>query len=49
MDIGSTVSAVRLEYKYYLQGLYPEWAENTIKTHVKKVIQEIYKNAIKLL
>lgn len=34
MDIGATVSAVRKEYKDYLREKYPEWAENTVKTHV---------------
>ena len=34
MDIGVTISAVRTEYKNYLQEIHPEWAESTIKTHV---------------
>ena len=34
MDIGTTVSAVRKEYKEYLRELHPDWAENTVKTHV---------------
>lgn len=34
MDIGSTISAVRKEYKEYLRTKYPNWAENTLKTHV---------------
>ena len=34
MDIGATVSSVRKEYKEYLRELHPEWAENTVKTHV---------------
>ena len=34
MDIGTTVSAVRKEYKDYLREKHPEWAENTVKTHV---------------
>lgn len=34
MDIGATVSAVRKEYKGYLKEKHPEWADNTIKTHV---------------
>ena len=34
MDIGATVTAVRKEYKEYLRELHPEWAENTVKTHV---------------
>lgn len=34
MDVGTTISAVRKEYKDYLREKYPEWAENTVKTHV---------------
>ena len=34
MDIGTTVSAVRKEYKDYLREKHPDWAENTVKTHV---------------
>ena len=34
MDIGTTVSAVRKEYKEYLRAKHPDWAENTLKTHV---------------
>lgn len=34
MDIGATVSEVRKEYKDYLREQHPEWAENTVKTHV---------------
>ena len=34
MDIGATVSEVRKEYKEYLREQHPEWAENTVKTHV---------------
>lgn len=34
MDIGATVSEVRKEYKDYLREKHPEWAENTVKTHV---------------
>ena len=34
MDVGTTVSAVRKEYKGYLAAKHPEWAENTVKTHV---------------
>lgn len=34
MDISSTVSAVRKEYKEYLREKHPEWAETSLKTHV---------------
>lgn len=34
MDIGETIRAVRGEYKEYLRELHPDWAENTLKTHV---------------
>ncbi len=34
MDIGSTVSTVRKEYKEYLKNKHPSWAEITLKTHV---------------
>ena len=33
MDISTTVSAVRREYREYLKEKHPEWAENTLKTH----------------
>ncbi len=34
MDIGTTVSQVRREYRAYLQERYPDWSDNTLKTHV---------------
>lgn len=34
MDIGTTVSAVRKEYKDYLREKHLEWAKNMVKTHV---------------
>lgn len=34
MDIGATIKEVRLEYKEYLRGKFPDWADNTLKTHV---------------
>lgn len=34
MDVGATVSEVCKEYKDYLREQNPEWAENTVKTHV---------------
>lgn len=34
MDIGATISEVRKEYKEYLKEKHPEWAENSVKTHV---------------
>ena len=34
MDIGTTISSVRKEYKDYLSERHPEWAESTVKTHV---------------
>jgi len=34
MDIGSTISEVRKEYKEYLRDKHLDWAENTLKTHV---------------
>lgn len=30
MDIGTTVSAVRKEYKDYLREKHPEWAKNRV-------------------
>ena len=34
MDIGTTISEVWKEYKEYLRENHPDWAENTVKTHV---------------
>lgn len=34
MDVEATVCAVRREYKEYLTVKHPEWAENTLKSHV---------------
>lgn len=34
MDIGTTISEVRKEYKEYLRENHPDWVENTVKTHV---------------
>lgn len=34
MDIGTTIKEVRLEYKNYLKEQHPDWADNSIKTHV---------------
>ena len=34
MDISSTVSTVRKEYKEYLRKKHPNWAENKLKAHV---------------
>ena len=34
MDIGTTVSEIRKEYKEYLRNLNPDWADSTVKTHV---------------
>lgn len=45
MDIGATVSEVRKEYKNYLQEKYPEWTENTVKTHVSDAFY-IWNNTI---
>ena len=45
MDIGITVSAVRKEYREYLREKHPEWAENTIKTHVSDAFY-IWNNTI---
>lgn len=45
MDITSTVSAVRKEYKEYLKQKYPSWAENTLKTHVSDAFY-LWKNTL---
>ena len=34
MDVGTTISEVRKEYEDFLREKHPEWAENTVKTHV---------------
>lgn len=34
MDIGTTIGEVRREYKDYLKDNHPNWAENTVKTHL---------------
>lgn len=34
MDINSTVTAIRKEYKEYLKEHHPTWSENIIKTHI---------------
>jgi len=45
MDIGTTISAVRREYKEYLESKNPEWAESTVKTHVSDAFY-IWNNVI---
>ena len=45
MDIGTTVSEVRKEYREYLMQQHPQWAENTIKTHVSDAFY-IWNNTI---
>lgn len=34
MDIGETIRNIRREYKDHLKASHPDWAENTLKTHV---------------
>lgn len=34
MDISSTISTVRREYREYLKQKYPSWSESTLKNHV---------------
>ena len=47
MDIVSTVSRVRKEYKEYLRENHPEWAESTLRTHVSDAFY-LYQNTIAL-
>lgn len=47
MDIQETISRVRREYKDYLREQNPEWAENTLSTHVSDAFY-LYQNTIAL-
>ena len=47
MDIQETISRARKEYKDYLRGKHPEWAESTLSTHVSDAFY-LYQNTIAL-
>lgn len=43
MDIQSTITAVKSEYRDYLRRKHPEWAESSVKTHVSDAFY-LYQN-----
>ena len=45
MDIGTTISAVRSEYREYLRKKHPDWADSTVRTHVSDAFY-LYQNTI---
>lgn len=47
MDIQSTVTRVKDEYKEYLRQTHPDWADNTVSTHVSDAFY-LYQNTIAL-
>ena len=47
MDIQETISRVRKEYKDYLREKHPDWAENSLSTHVSDAFY-LYQNTIAL-
>ena len=47
MDIVSSISRVRNEYKEYLREKHPEWADNSVSTHVSDAFY-LYQNTIAL-
>ena len=47
MDIQSTVTRVKGEYKDYLRQTHPEWADSTVSTHVSDAFY-LYQNTIAL-
>lgn len=47
MDIQSTITRVKGEYKDYLRQAHPDWAESTVNTHVADAFY-LYQNTIAL-
>ena len=47
MDIQSTVTRVKGEYKNYLRQTHPDWADSTVSTHVSDAFY-LYQNTIAL-
>lgn len=47
MDIQSTITKVKGEYKDYLRKTYPDWADSTVSTHVSDAFY-LYQNTIAL-
>ena len=47
MDVGTTISRVKNEYKEYLREKHPDWAESTLKTHIADAFY-LYQNTIAL-
>ena len=47
MDLQNTISRARKEYKEYLHGKHPEWADSTLSTHVSDAFY-LYQNTIVL-
>lgn len=47
MDIQSTITRVKGEYKDYLRKMYPDWSDSTVSTHVSDAFY-LYQNTIAL-
>ena len=47
MDIQSTITKVKGEYKDYLRKMHPDWADSTVSTHVSDAFY-LYQNTIAL-
>lgn len=47
MDIGTTISRVKNEYREYLREKHPDWAESSLKTHIADAFY-LYQNTIAL-
>lgn len=47
MDIQSTITKVKGEYKDYLRKMHPDWADSTVSTHVSDAFY-LYQNTISL-
>ncbi len=47
MDIQSTVTKVKGEYKDYLRQMHPDWADSTVSTHASDAFY-LYQNTIAL-
>lgn len=47
MDISTTISEVRNEYREYLRKKHPDWADSTVRTHVSDAFY-LYQNTIAL-
>ena len=45
MDIKSTVTRIKKEYKEYLQAAHPNWADSTVSTHVSDAFY-LWQNSI---